>query len=334
MKKILAAMFLFTITVFGNAVVIAHRGYSGKYPENTFEAFDNAKYYADYLEQDLQMTKDNRLVVFHDTVLNNVTDVEKVFTKERARKDGKYYVIDFTLDELKKLKVTNRYFILWKFKFKQFKNREYASDNAAQICSFEEVLDLVRDYNAENNGKLGIYPELKDVWFYKSEGKDTTLALFDILGKYDYSSKQDEIFIQSYDSTELQRVKNEINPEYGVNYKLVQLIPKRRSGDIKVFQNGKKEKYNYKYFYTKDGLDSIRKYADAIGPDKSLIYGNSKKDEYYRYAKEAGFLVHVYTFNIERVGKGFKSYEDEVRYYRDELKIDGYFTDYSGIEVE
>ena len=334
MKKILTVIFLFSMAVFGDTVVIAHRGYSGKYPENTLEAFDNAKYYVDYLEQDLQMTKDNKLVVFHDTVLDNVTNVKDVFPKERARKNGKFYVIDFTLDELKELRVTNRYFILWKFKFKQFKNRDYSSDDAAKISSFEEVLDLVQNYNIENDGKLGIYPELKDVWFYKSEGKDTTVALFDILKEYNYDKKQDEIFIQSYDTTELQRVRDIINPEYGVDYRLVQLIPKRKSGDIKVFQNGKKEKYNYRYFYTKDGLEKIRKYADAIGPDKSLIYGDKRKEEYYKYAKELGLLVHAYTFNIERTGKGFTDYQDEVRYYRDVLKVDGYFTDYSGIEVE
>ena len=334
MKKILTVMLLFSITLFGNAVVIAHRGDSGKYPENTLEAFNSAKYYADYLEQDLQMTKDNKLVVFHDTVLDNVTDVKQIFPRERARKDGKYYVVDFTMDELKTLKVTNRYFILWKFKFEQFKNRDYSTDNMAKIASFEEVLDLVQDYNRRNNRKLGIYPELKDVWFYKSEGKDTTAALFDILKKYSYDNKQDEVLIQSYDSTELQRVKNEMNPQYGVDYKLVQLIPKRKSGDIKVFQNGKYKKYNYKYFYTKNGLDEIRKYADAIGPDKSLIYGNKEKEEYYRYAKKIGFSVHAYTFNTEKVGKGFGSYQEEVKYYRDVLKVDGYFTDYPAIEVK
>ena len=35
------------MVVFGDTVVIAHREYSGKYPENTLEAFDNAKYYAE-----------------------------------------------------------------------------------------------------------------------------------------------------------------------------------------------------------------------------------------------------------------------------------------------
>lgn len=325
---------LLTIISFGDSAVIAHRGSSGKYPENTMEAFNYAKNYADYLEQDLQLSKDDKLIVFHDKILDNVTDVKEVFPKSRARKDGKYYVIDFTLEELKKLKVTNRYFIISMIKIKEFKNRKYDTEQENRIISFEEVLDLVKKYNQENNKKIGIYPELKDVWFYKKEGKDTTKKLFEILEKYDYQNNQNEIFIQSYDSTELIRVKQEFLPKYNVDYKLVQLIPKRKSEDIKIFKNGKVENYNYKYFYTKSGLEKIKEYAFALGVDKSLIYGTNEKKEYYEYAKEIGLKVHVYTFNLERITKGFKSYKDEVRYYRDILKIDGYFSDYPEIKVD
>ena len=319
---------------FGNSVIIAHRGSSGEYPENTIEAFNSAKDYADYLEQDLQLSKDGKLIVFHDKILDNVTNVKEIFPKNRARKDGKYYVIDFTLEELKKLKVSNRYFIFSVIKMKEFKNRKYDTEQSDKIASFEEVLDLVEKYNQGSNRKIGIYPELKDVWFYKKEGVDITKKLFDTLDKYDYPDKQNQIFIQSYDSTELIRVRQFFLPEYKVNYKLVQLIPKRKSGDIKVFNNGKVENYDYKYFYTKDGLNKIKEYANAIGPDKSLIYGTEEKKEYYEYAKELGFQVHVYTFNLERVTKAFNSYEEEVRYFRDTLKVEGYFTDYAEIEVK
>ncbi len=87
-------------------VVIAHRGASGYLPEHTLPA--KAMAYAqgaDYLEQDLVMTKDNELVVLHDHYLDRVTDVAERFP-DRARKDGRYYAIDFTLAEIKSLKFT------------------------------------------------------------------------------------------------------------------------------------------------------------------------------------------------------------------------------------
>ncbi len=72
-------------------LVIAHRRASGYLPEHTLESKALAVGQgADYLEQDLVMTKDNHLVVIHDHFLDGLTDVAKKFPK-RARSDGKYY---------------------------------------------------------------------------------------------------------------------------------------------------------------------------------------------------------------------------------------------------
>jgi glycerophosphoryl diester phosphodiesterase len=71
--------------------VIAHRGYSAKFPENTMKAFieaENAN--ADGIELDVQLSKDGEVVVIHDEKLNRTTS-------------GRGYVKDFTLEELKKL---------------------------------------------------------------------------------------------------------------------------------------------------------------------------------------------------------------------------------------
>jgi glycerophosphoryl diester phosphodiesterase len=90
-------------------LVIAHRGASGYLPEHTIAA--KAMAYAqgaDYIEQDLVMTKDDEVVVLHDHHLDTVTNVGEVFPN-RAREDGRFYVIDFTLDEIRQLAVYERF---------------------------------------------------------------------------------------------------------------------------------------------------------------------------------------------------------------------------------
>ncbi len=80
--------------------VIAHRGASGYLPEHSMAG--KAMAYAmgvNYIEQDLVMTKDNQLVVLHDHYLDRVTNVAEVYPN-RKRKDGRYYVIDFTPGEI------------------------------------------------------------------------------------------------------------------------------------------------------------------------------------------------------------------------------------------
>lgn len=70
--------------------VIAHRGYSGKYPENTMLAFRKAEEAgADEIELDVQLTKDKTVVVIHDEKIDRTTD-------------GTGLVKDYTYEELKK----------------------------------------------------------------------------------------------------------------------------------------------------------------------------------------------------------------------------------------
>lgn len=80
-------------------VVVAHRGASGHAPENTLAAVDAAEALGvDWVENDVQRTRDGVLVVLHDTDLKRTTDVEQVFP-DRAP----WAVKDFTAAELAKL---------------------------------------------------------------------------------------------------------------------------------------------------------------------------------------------------------------------------------------
>ena len=55
--------------------VFAHRGFSGQYPENTILAFDKAhELGADGFELDIQLTSDQKIVVFHDRTLERTTN--------------------------------------------------------------------------------------------------------------------------------------------------------------------------------------------------------------------------------------------------------------------
>lgn len=56
-----------------NKAIIAHRGYSKIYPENTFASFDAAySCGADLIELDARTTKDGEVVVFHDEDLQRI----------------------------------------------------------------------------------------------------------------------------------------------------------------------------------------------------------------------------------------------------------------------
>ncbi len=82
-------------------VVIAHRGTTYWAPEETEPAYRWARNIgADYLELDIQLTKDKVLIAFHDNDLKRTTNMKNVFPD---RIDGA--INDFTLKELRSLDV-------------------------------------------------------------------------------------------------------------------------------------------------------------------------------------------------------------------------------------
>ena len=70
--------------------IFAHRGFSGKYPENTMLAFEKAvEIGVDGIELDVHLTKDNEIVIIHDEDIKRTTD-------------GEGLVKDMTLEELRR----------------------------------------------------------------------------------------------------------------------------------------------------------------------------------------------------------------------------------------
>ncbi len=134
-----------------NMEITAHRGASTKYPENTMAAFRGAKELgADWIELDVQQTKDKQIVVCHDTNLKRVTGVNKE-------------IIDLTYEEISKLDAGSNF-------DKRFKDEripllsevlKYANNNNIRLnielkpvgkeVDFEkQIVDLIKEYNMED----------------------------------------------------------------------------------------------------------------------------------------------------------------------------------------
>ena len=133
-------------------LVLAHRGASGYLPEHTLAGYELAvKLGADYIEPDLQLTKDGVLVAMHDDTLTRTTNVQTVFAGRPS-----YAVSDFTLAEIKSLTV----------KPVGTASTTYpgftpVSPDPLRIPTFQEVIDLARSLTASTGREIGIYPEAK-----------------------------------------------------------------------------------------------------------------------------------------------------------------------------
>lgn len=82
---------LFSAVPGRNALIIAHRGFSAEYPPNTIPAINAAiALGVDYVEVDLNLSKDDEVIVIHDGTVDQTTD-------------GRGRVRDLTLKQLKAL---------------------------------------------------------------------------------------------------------------------------------------------------------------------------------------------------------------------------------------
>lgn len=281
----------------GKKVLIAHRGASGYAPEHTAEAYRMAiEQGADFVEQDLQITKDGTLVCLHDLTLERTTNVKEVFP-DRSRADVSedqpagsqptehWYVSDFTLSEIKQLDAGSWF----NPKFK-----------GTKVLSFQEAIDIVR-------GKAGLYPETKAPEVYGKRGLDMEKLLVEALKKNGLerpgADPKTPVIVQSFSAESLRKLRS----EYKVRLPLVFLI----AGDPQ------------KKWLSAEGMTRVKEFADGVGPAKGLI---DRAPEIVSRAHAAGLTVTPYTFRSAQPGK-FKDAREEMRHFLFDYGVDALFTD-------
>lgn len=126
--------------------VIAHRGASFDAPEGTIPAYTVARELgADYLEMDIQRTRENVLIALHDDTLERTTNVADVFPKR-----AKDPISTFTLTELKQLDAGSWF-------NKAYPDRARSSYAGLKILTLDEVIDIAEG----GSNKPGLYIETK-----------------------------------------------------------------------------------------------------------------------------------------------------------------------------
>lgn len=148
----------------------AHRGFSGKYPENTMLAFQMACETpgCDGIENDVHLTKDGEVVIIHDEAI------------DRTSVGGTGLVRDYTLEELRQFDVSYHF---------------AGQCQPQRIPTLREYFELVKNYNIITNIELktGIfeYPGIEK-------------KVFDLIQEFNL---KDRILISSFNHFSIRRMK-------------------------------------------------------------------------------------------------------------------------------
>ena len=296
MRLSIAIAIILFATVTGSAqyskkTVVAHRGASAYAPEHTLAAYQLAiEMRADYVEQDLAVTKDGVLICLHDASLERTTNVEELFPDRSVSisiegKTIKAWVAnDFTLAEIKRLDAGSWF------------DKKFAGE---KVPTFDEAIALIR-------GKAGIFPELKTPEIYA--GRDV---------------KFEEMVAAALDKHGLRGPK--ADPKTPVILQTFGQASARKLAQIKIGVPVVLLLNDDDGFKTAASLKAWKGIVQGFGPTKGIVLRNP---DFVKWAHAEGMSVTPYTFRQSDTGKsGYKDVADEMARYLYKLDVDALFTD-------
>jgi len=288
--------------------VIAHRGASFDAPESTAASYKLARDLgADYLEMDLQRSKDGVLFALHDNNLQRTTDVA---TKFPDRKDAP--ANQFTIAELKTLDAGSWFNAA-------YPDRARPSYVGLKILTLDEIIDI-----AEGNPlhKPGLYIETKEPKQFPGIEHDLKEKLQDRgwlspagskLAKSELAVGQGKgkVVLQTFEKSSLELLQKEMPKVPKILLLWVgegSIEPKSK---VTFAESGDKDKATY---YAKQEPKSKAEFqqwveyakaqgAIGTGPSAALTKGGDQsysdlvKPWMNQYTHDQGMLVHVYTID-------------------------------------
>ena len=269
--------------------LVAHRGASAYAPEHTLSAYKLAiEQGADFVEQDLAVTKDGVLICLHDASLERTTNVEELFPGRVSTQtiEGKtrtaWLANDFTLAEIKTLDAGSWF------------DKKFAGE---RVPTFDEAIAAIR-------GKAGIFPELKTPEIYA--GRDI---------------KFEELVAAALDKNGLRGPK--ADPKTPVILQTFGQSSARRLAEIKIGVPVALLLGSPAGFETAAQVKAWKGIVQGFGPAKQIVL---KNPDFVKWAHAEGMTVTPYTFRSSDSGT-FKDVTAEMDHYLYTLGVDALFTD-------
>ncbi len=242
-------------------ILIAHRGASAYAPEHSAEAYELAiEQGADYIEPDLQITKDGVLIALHDLTLTRTTNVRSIFPARSQRDRGGelrdvWDANDYTLEEIQQLDAGSWF------------DDAFAG---TKVLTISEVIELVR-------GRAGLFIETKAPEIYGERGFDMETLLLEALARHGLdepgADPDTPVVIQSFSAASLRILRE----EHQTRLPLALLIEEETA-----------------QWLTPEGLAEAAEFVNGIGPDQSLLLDDQGIVD---LAHELGLTVVPWTFS-------------------------------------
>ena len=275
-------------------LVIAHRGASGYRPENTLASFElGISQGADGIEFDVVNTKDSKLIIRHENLLSQTTNIKDLEVFARLKRAGNlgeemhsdWYSEDLTLEEVKSLRAVER--------VPDLRPGSAKFDGEFEIPTLTEVLDCQFLSN-----KI-VVVEIKSgshlAALEESIGSLTAQAILDSAA----ISNKVNLYVESFDHDLLLETKSELQ-KAGIAATYFLAIDSTKIVDV--------------------DLVSLAQEFDGLSIATHMLFS---QDAWVESCHELGLEVWVYTARAENATTTIEAYYEELI----QTGVDGIFAD-------
>jgi glycerophosphoryl diester phosphodiesterase len=258
-----------------------------------------------------------------DIYLDGVTNVGEILPN-RNRSDGLNYVIDFTLEDLRKLNVHERVIPLngtqvYPLRFPSNSNVTF------HLSTLNETIELILGLNRATNRQRQLLIEIKKPEYHSQYNKSISSIVIATLNEYNLTHSTDPIIIQTFYIEELIYIRQNLSSQ-------LRLFALMTSNQINESSS------DYDFYRSEEGIRNLSKIVQGLAPVHQFVVNYNlngtinSTTNLTKWAHQYNLSVYPFTFRKD-VSQGI-SFEQLVEYFWHTVQVDGFITDHPDVILE
>lgn len=252
-----------------------------------------------------------------------MSNVGEIFPN-RNRSNGLHYVIDFDLEELRRLNIHERTIPL---NGTQVFPLRFPSNTSVpfHLSTLNETIELILGLNRATGRQRDLVIEIKKPEYHSQNNKDISSIVLSTLNAYNLTRSTDPVIIQTFHIEELMRIRRVL----GSQLRLYALM---------IWNRINESSSDYEFYRSQEGLRNLSTVVQALTPFHEFLVNYDSngtilgQTNFTQWAHQYGLAVYPFTFRQDLFpGTNF---EYLIEYFWHTVHVDGFITDHPDVILE
>lgn len=255
--------------------------------------------------------------------MDGVTNVRDVFPN-RNRSDGLNYVIDFDLNDLRRLKVRERVQISTGI---QVHPSRFPSNSSAdfRLSTLNETIELLLGLNKATGRQRQLLIEIKKPEYHSQYNRSISSVVHKTLNAYNLTQLTDPIIIQTFYIEELMYIRKDL----GSKLRLFALM---------TWNDYQESSSDYDFYRSEEGIRNLSKIIQGLAPNHELVVNYDSNGTIMgitnltKWAHQYNLGVYPFTFRQDSMPS--TRFQQLVDFFWRTVQVDGFITDHPDVLLE